>query len=153
MGPAPLPPAVRFARYVDTSGECHLWTGALTSSGYGKFYADRRTVTAHRWLWEQERGPVPDGQVLDHYRCSTRRCVNLDHCRPVSSRENLLRSDTSGAALNRAKEHCPQGHPYDKTNTHHDRVRNIRSCRICRNAASRRYAERKRQRAAGLAAR
>lgn len=80
---------------VDPDG-CHRWTASLTKEGYGKFRVgstldgSRRTVQAHRWHWEQVKGPVPDHLEPDHL-CRHRECVNLDHLEPVTRSVNQKR--------------------------------------------------------------
>lgn len=83
---------------VDPSG-CHLWTGSLAGGterlgryGYrtvGTKSAGRRIVYAHREAWERKYGPIPPGMVIDHL-CRVRNCVNVEHLRVVTQRENLL---------------------------------------------------------------
>jgi hypothetical protein len=53
------------AGYVVTSSGCHLWTGSLSSSGYGRVRFDGRDCPVHRLRYEREVGPVPAGLVLD----------------------------------------------------------------------------------------
>ncbi len=83
-------PGERFWAKVDRSGECWLWTGNVYRDGYGQFYVERRQVRAHRWAYESEVGPIPEGLVLDHL-CRVRLCVRPSHLEPVTNRENLLR--------------------------------------------------------------
>lgn len=85
----------RFMQRVDASGDCWLWTGP-TVNGYGDFRAERRHHKAHRWLYEQQVGPIPDRLDLDHL-CRVRHCVRPDHLEPVTRAENLRR----GAAARR----------------------------------------------------
>lgn len=135
---------------------CWEWSGTLTSygtgAGYGLFWLEGKNRPAHRVSWSWANGPIPDGAVLDHTchsdsecsegtSCLHRRCVNPDHLRPTSTRENLLAGRTR-AAKNAAKTHCPQGHPYDDENTGTYRKGGsiIRRCRTC----NREYARRKR---------
>lgn len=120
MGKAPSNPRLRFWAKVDTSGgdaSCWPWRGGLFDTGYGAFWlADAgRNVLAHRWAYEQNRGPIPVGLELDHL-CRNRRCVNPSHLEPVTTGENLLRGQTL-AARNAAKTHCDHGHRYDARNT------------------------------------
>lgn len=70
--------AARLWRRVDTDGECWLWTGAVTSSGYGRLRYHYRYLTPHVVAWELEHGPLPAGMRLYH-RCRDRACVRPDH--------------------------------------------------------------------------
>lgn len=88
-------PRERFEVKVDRSGgpdACHLWLGSLNmvTHGYGQISIDGRTVRAHRWIWEFERGPIPDGMTIDHL-CGTKECVNTRHLEVVTHAENSRR--------------------------------------------------------------
>ena len=130
-GPIPSrDPEVRFWSKVDKRPDgCWLWAGNTTgTTGYGRFHIAGRMVVAHRWSWEQEHGPVPDGLVLDHL-CRTRLCVNPDHLEPVTNRENVLR----GIA---ARPHgCPDDHEVTATG----------SCRTCRRNYQRQWEQARKQ--------
>lgn len=71
---------------------CSDWVGAVAWNGYGivGVPGERRTCTAHRLLYERERGPVPEGKELDHL-CRNRRCVNPAHLEIVTRRTNSHR--------------------------------------------------------------
>jgi hypothetical protein len=49
-----------------------------------------RTRLAHRFFYEQKRGPIPNGLGLDHL-CRNRACVNPDHLEPVEHATNVRR--------------------------------------------------------------
>lgn len=118
------------------ASDCWLWTGAgLSSRGYGLFWNRTRLVAAHRWLYEQERGSLPETVVLDHL-CRQRACVNPAHLEPVSSRLNVLRG-IGHSAENAQKTHCPRGHPYGGENLYVD-PSGRRQCRTCRAASDKR---------------
>ena len=72
---------------------CHIWTGALTTSGYAmvRERSTGRTREGHVVIWERECGPVPRGLELDHL-CCVKACVRLDHLEPVTHRENMRRA-------------------------------------------------------------
>jgi HNH endonuclease len=107
---------------------CALWTGAVTSSGYGSLRHEGRTVQAHRKAWEDANGPIPDGLHIDHL-CRNRLCINPEHLEPVTPGENTRRA-------RRIVTHCPQGHEYTEANTLRNGNGN-RYCRTCHNTARR----------------
>jgi hypothetical protein len=116
----------RFVDKTDASG-CWVWTGGKDWDGYGIFTAQtRRTRRAHRWSYEHEVGPIPNGLVLDHL-CRNRSCVNPDHLEPVTSRVNTFRGCTP-ATENAAKTHCKRGHSLGPDGN----VRISNGQRICR---------------------
>ena len=118
---------------VEIAGECWVWTGPQTTSGYGKLNLDWKTRVTHRVVYEMLVGAVPIGLQLDHL-CRNRLCVRPSHLEPVTGRENVIRG-ISGEILRRrhhAITHCPQGHAYDEKNTY--RWKTSRVCITCRNA-------------------
>jgi len=128
---------------IDGTG-CHMWIGAVNNQGYAQANVKGKRVLVHRLRYEMEVRPVPDGYELDHFACDNGRngCVNPHHCRPVSHRENTLRSN-SIAAKNRSKTHCLRGHPLTPENLvpWFWENRGQRSCRLCWNLRSRKYRE------------
>lgn len=93
--------ADRFWAKVDLgfdADDCHVWTGALSSEGYGNFKLPmlgerQRVVRAHRiaWLWAKGEAPPEDRPFLDHVSCIGRFCVNVRHLEPVDNDENMRR--------------------------------------------------------------
>lgn len=72
----------------DASG-CWVWTGAKRA-GYGQISRGARgegMAAAHRLSYEVLVGPIPEGLQLDHM-CRRRDCVNPDHLRPVTHKQN-----------------------------------------------------------------
>lgn len=128
--------------YVIQENGCWQWAGSIDKDGYGTWNGRR----AHRRIYEKAGRAVPSDRELDHL-CRNRGCVNPDHLAVVTHRVNTLRGDTL-PARNAAKTHCPQGHPYDESNTEHCVSVNRKAhrlCRICRynNEQSRRPRSRK----------
>lgn len=123
-------PMARFERFVTMSPSgCWLWGGNTTKGGYGTFTVAGRTHPAHRWLYEQTYGLIPEGLECDHL-CRNPPCVNPDHIEPVTHEENMRR------AAHARKTHCPKGHPYDEANTR------IQIRKRTRRGVTRKYAER-----------
>lgn len=90
---------------------CWIWPHTVNKGGYGMLWYAGLPRTAHRSAFEALRSPIPSNLELDHFRCSQRRCFNPWHLRPVTARENILRSEISLAGINARKTHCPEGHP------------------------------------------
>lgn len=127
-------------------GPCWDWIACCNSKGYGRFSVGRRGVNAHRFAYEHLVGLIPDGLECDHL-CRKHACVNPLHIEPVSRAENVLRSPERRAggvvrgAQQKAKTHCPAGHPYDENNTYL-RKHGGRTCKMCQNIRLRRYRSR-----------
>lgn len=99
---------------VDDTKGCWLWTGSLNGGGYSSMKFHDKKVAVHRLLYAWLVEPLPKGvgkgiPQLDHFTCSTKRCINPTHVKLVTARENILRG-TSKSAIHAAKTHCPYGH-------------------------------------------
>lgn len=113
---------------------CIEWAKYRNPSGYGRRSVGGRMYLAHRYAWELEHGPVPEGLELDHV-CRNRACINVEHLELVTHRENTLRGDTIPARY-AARTHCDRGHAFDAENTA-IRPGGARRCRECRRARQR----------------
>lgn len=56
--------------------------------GYGQFWDGTRNVLAHRYSFELNVGPIPDSLQLDHRVTCPKRCVNYDHLRLTTNKQN-----------------------------------------------------------------
>ena len=99
----------RFRSKVDTRNgpdgdDCDIWTGALSSEGYGNFTVGAHTVRAHRVAYMIAFGEVPNDLFLDHVWpiCRYRICYNEWHLEPVNNQENTRRGIGIGASYQRA---------------------------------------------------
>lgn len=94
----------RLMRYIETDANgCWLWTSVCYPTGYARLDVDGTSKRAHRLMYEESVGPIPDGLTLDHnchnadlgcpggYSCHHRRCVNPAHLEPVTNLENHRR--------------------------------------------------------------
>jgi hypothetical protein len=58
--------------------DCILWTKCCFSNGYGAVKVKGKQWRAHRYVWTQAHGEIPNGLWVLH-RCDNHPCVNLDH--------------------------------------------------------------------------
>ena len=111
---------------------CFIWTGMLNGAGYGMVAVTtngvKRLRRAHRLYYEIEKGPIPEGLVIDHL-CRMRCCLNPAHMEPVTSVENVMRGESFFAQQVR-RTHCPQGHLYGGKNLRIS-AKGERICKIC----------------------
>lgn len=113
---------------------CWHWAGSLNPvSGYAQ-RSDGKWGTVHRFVCEATHGPVPVGMVVDH-KCNNKGCVNPDHVRPLTQRENLLRAPTSQAGKRAAQTHCKRGHLLAGDNVYR-RANGTRNCIACSRSAN-----------------
>lgn len=145
-GPARVDAALRFWSKVDKNGPlserrpdlgpCWLWTGAQANT-YGTFSRPSgEAVRAHRWSWESQIGPIPDGLDIDHL-CFVRLCVRPSHLEPVTRLENVLRA----MVYRPVRTHCIRGHELIEVRVRKD---GARLCLVCRRADNRKYMRRRR---------
>ena len=84
----------RFWANVDKSGNCWVWTGCKSDTGYGTTSINGVAMNAHRVSYKMFHGPIPDGRFIDHI-CRNRSCVNPEHLRVATSKQNM--ENLSGA--------------------------------------------------------
>lgn len=133
--------------------DCVEWSGYRNDKGYGRVYirssgygqGDWRYVLAHRWVWEQANGPIPDGMVVMH-TCDNRACIEMSHLRLGTQAENLADMKAKGRSHRWAETytHCKHGHPFDEINTKWG-LRDgypTRQCRTCLRENTRAYRRR-----------
>lgn len=100
-----LPEIERFWAHVQKSDEpaaCWLWTGSCNPDGYGTFHREPH-VSAHRFAWELENGPIPEAQQVLHH-CDVPNCVRndgmLSHLFLGSQLENIADRVQKGRSAN-----------------------------------------------------
>lgn len=76
------------ARVQKIQGGCWLWTGSLTK-GYGALRVNGKNTLAHRFSFEMANGPIPAGMVIDHHFECPKNCVNPDHLRLATTKQNM----------------------------------------------------------------
>ena len=113
---------------------CEEWQGTLDAGGYGVVYDPEygNMRKAHRLAYIEAHGLTLDdikGQMVLH-SCDNRRCVNVEHLRLGSARDNWYDMLERRRHWNNRKTHCDHGHKFDDENTY---VYNgNRYCRKCR---------------------
>ena len=100
--------------YCSNTG-CWEWRGALSRQGYGIFCQERKNIAAHRISFSVFKGPLLPKLVIDHI-CRNRKCVNPDHLRQVTQKENMLENSVGVAKINHLKTHCSNGHEFTEDN-------------------------------------
>ena len=130
----------RLMAKVSDTENCWTWVGSKHPAGYGQMWNGVRVEQAHRISFRIFNGEIPAGFEIDHI-CRNRGCVNPDHLRAVTHRENMRASDAL-MGVNARKTSCKRGHPLAGDNLFVS-VQGARQCREClrmhaRNARSRR---------------
>ncbi len=115
------------ARVIIDSNGCWIWQGKPNKAGYGGIEIGHKPYRSHRLMYILIRGSIPERLELDHL-CRVKICCNPDHLEAVTHLENCLRGISGDRQ--RAKTHCPSGHPYDEENTY-VRADGERNCRTC----------------------
>lgn len=80
-------PKESFDAMTEWDGDCLIWKGATAGFHYGQITVSYRKIMAHRFVWEQENGPIPEGMTIDHL-CHTPLCVNIKHLRLATPAQN-----------------------------------------------------------------
>ncbi|QJD53030.1 HNH endonuclease [Mycobacterium phage Compostia] len=128
-------PIDRFYRHVRPEGDCLIWT-STKAGGKGYEYPTFRNTTckddpkvyAHRWIYEQEIGPIPHGWQVDH-TCKRHMCVATAHLEAVPFLENMRRERL---LVCRAGLHDLT----DPANCQWDAQGRRRGCKLCKRAKS-----------------
>lgn len=70
-------------------GDCLIWRGCITGSGYGQVRSNGKQVPAHRLSYQLATGEEIGTQVV-HHKCANRKCINPEHLQLAQHAENLL---------------------------------------------------------------
>ncbi len=124
----------RFESFVvpEPNSGCWLWLGAVSGSSknkYAQFWSGEKVVHGHRWIYEKLYGIIGPGLEIDH-KCRITCCVNPDHLRAITHRENVL-CGTAFSAIQHRQTHCIHGHEFNSNNTYIG-PNGKRVCKPCR---------------------
>lgn len=101
-----VPASIRFQKRLKNQPDgCIIFIGAIDPGtiGYGRFHVSaNKIVRAHKFAWEQAKGPVPDGLILKH-SCHNPRCCNIGHMSLGTRAENNAEMHAAGRAKTRLK--------------------------------------------------
>ncbi len=83
------------AKTQPAEGGCSLWTGATNRKGYGQVWFRGSMRQVHRVVYEAVWGAIPEGHMVMHL-CDEPGCVNPDHLRTGTARDNARDRDRKG---------------------------------------------------------
>lgn len=69
-------------------GDCTVYTTSHDHKGYAYIKVQGVLRKVHRYAWERDRGPIPEGAQVDH-TCYNKACYNVDHLRLANTAENV----------------------------------------------------------------
>lgn len=124
------------------TNDCVIWhLNGRDKDGYGRQTINGRTVKAHRLIYEEFYGPIPEGMLVCH-KCDNRECVNPDHLFLGTFKDNNQDAANKGRNVQQKKTHCPRGHKYTSIVIRSSGKKG-RICDICTKEINRRYRMRK----------
>lgn len=138
-----------FFEKVNQTSECWLWTGTLTSRGYGRFHIHGKRFRAHRWSYERFVNKIEEGLTIDHL-CKNKSCVKPQHLEAVTNSVNISRYWANDSSITESRDWktgtCTNGHDLSIVGYVDRKKKNgsiSRECIQCRRNQHRRHYEKK----------
>ena len=119
----------RFFNHVKKTSSCWLWSAYKDKNGYGRIKVNGVSRCAHVVSWAIKNKREPDNCIL--HSCDNPSCVNPDHLRDGTHRENTQDSVNRKRHFEAAKTRCNKGHLFSPENT--ISYNGARKCRTCNN--------------------
>ena len=126
------------------TAKCDEWEGTTWGGGYGCLFIavveghKSGQFYAHRIVWAQDNGHIPDGLHVCH-TCDNPRCINIDHLFLGSRSDNMRDMVEKGRHGNQFKGVCNKGHALEQY------PNGAWRCRKCHNQMNRERREQKRR--------
>ena len=118
--------------------ECIEFRGLVNTNGYGYLRIGEKQYRAHRISYILFKGPIPSDLCVDHI-CRNRKCINPEHLRLLTLKENVLCGEGLTAQYKR-RNHCKHGHALTEDNLEKaPSKQNRRSCLTCRRRLGLKY--------------
>ena len=76
----------------DEDTGCLIYSGAVNNKGYLMISSQGKKRRANRLVYEMWYGAVLEGCDVDH-TCYNRRCLEKTHLRPLTHKENIIRTE------------------------------------------------------------
>jgi len=68
---------------------CWEWQGSISkNTGYGKKQWYGKTISAHKWIFEQRVRKLDKNEVINHL-CMNKKCVNPKHLEATTTQGNI----------------------------------------------------------------
>jgi hypothetical protein len=76
-------------------GNCIVWGGSKTKTGYGTITYKHKKFYTHRAMWKAKYGAIPEGLDVLH-KCDNPPCINPEHLFLGTQAINMLDRDLKG---------------------------------------------------------
>jgi hypothetical protein len=76
----------------DADTGCLIYEGAVNEKGYARVSFNNKTAKASQVVYTLWYGSIPEGWEIDH-TCYNRRCIERTHLRPLTHKENVMRTE------------------------------------------------------------